>query len=158
MQIMLVEDDYHERELAYKDLRQAFECSEVMQIPTAGLFLITAVGSLPRLYGTDIIVMEHHLPLTEIGESQKALEADLMQLDRMFPDVVKDWHHQQAGERLIRWLREKKVRVPVIIYTHSGENDIAEDVRRDPKVFYCEKSVEPTVLQEAIRSALAIAH
>lgn len=151
--ILVVEDDWGERDMVLNNIRTGLPRADVSAIMNAGELLLM-VQEDSDLGGVCVVVMEHHLPLWTIGNSEEELDSALNRLQRDFPDVVKDWDGQQAGERLVRWMRSIGVQVPVIIYTHSDESRIAEDVRALPNVSYCVKGLEAEPLIDAINVAM----
>lgn len=152
MKVILVEDDWAERDISLNDIRTRFPTTDVLPLMTAGEFLIE-VQKGSDLGGADIVVMEQFLPLWYIGESEEELVEALERLERDFPIVVREWDHRSAGERLVRWMRSIGIQVPILLYTHSDEEDIPADIHLDERVFYSKKSAEDS-LSDAIKIVL----
>ncbi len=153
MKILLVEDDWVEREMALDDIRALLPRAEVTALMNAGEMLLK-VQEGSDLGGVDVVVMEHHLPLWAIGESEEEWDQAVGNLERDFPEVIREWDGQLAGERLVRYMRSIGILIPVLFHTYTQESHIAEDVRRMSKVFYCCKLLEREHLPEAITAAV----
>ena len=150
MNIVIIEGDWMEREIQREDLRKAFPGVNLIEIKTAGDFLI-ALANLPA--ANTVVVMEHYLAL---GEVDVDCEEWFEKLEKAFPEATRDWTHQKAAERLVRHMRKTGVQTPVVIYTHSAIEWIEEDVLQDPRVQYCFKIAELENLIKCVRTALLV--
>ncbi len=149
--IVLVEDDQLEVELASFDLGPVFCQDKITLVRHVGDFLLSA----DQLRNADIVVMEHFLPLGELKDSEETTTAWFKNLAERFPVTTNNWNHRDGGERLVRWMRSSGFAMPVLFHTHSDVEDIAVDVRRDPKVFYQRKSITRGALCRAVEDVLA---
>lgn len=154
MRIILVESDWAERDIALNDIRVGLPSAEVTTLKCAGQLLIE-VQEGSDLGGADIVVMEHHLPLWTIGESQEELDRPLESLARDFPEVVNLADGQLLSEKLVRYIRSLGIEVPILFYTLSRVGSIAGDILHDPKVYYCNKLLAGAPLVNAIKLAVA---
>jgi hypothetical protein len=137
MTILLIEDDHSEMDFAVTDLKGAFPEAEILEFRSVAEFL----NHLPDSGKTtaDILILEHHLPLMQMGRSEEEMDQVYQNLITKFPWVGGKWDHQEAGEKTIRYIRRKNHRLPILIYTHSDFDSIVEDVRQDPRVEYLMK-------------------
>ncbi len=146
MHIVVVEDDWFERELMVRNLNHAFSGALITQFKTGEEFLLW----LDRLEKADVVVMEQHLPL--LSQDTSDIEEAQQRLSVRFNRVISDWEGQKAGERLVRLMREYTLDTPVVIYTHSDKSRIALDILEDPRVAYCQKRMnDSSRLTECVR-------
>jgi hypothetical protein len=148
MHIVLIEDDYMEMDWALEELKKVFPKAQIITFKSVEDFLLKS-SELPQEY---ILILERYLPLMQIETGEEEMDVRYEELKRQFPWVAENWTHQEAGERLIRHIRRTNKDLPIIVYTHSDKDWIAEDVRQDPKVKYCKKRVGDRNLFEAIHS------
>lgn len=153
MHIVLIEDDHFEMEWFSEELKKAFPHIQIFLCRSVGEFLLFS-QQLPTNY---ILITEHHLPLIQMGKNMEEMDAKLAELRSHFPWTGERWNHQEAGEQLVRHIRKTNQSLPIIIYTFSDETWIAEDVRCDPKVKYCEKESECSNLIKIIKSCMVAA-
>jgi len=152
--IVLVEKDPFEREYLECKLGTVFTRENLLitSFPNAEGFLL---GLGPSLV-PDIVIMEHHLHLLDLRDSEEDIDRRHAVLLEKFPEVTQDWNHQEAAERLVRYMRKMGSPVPVIIYTHSERSWIERDVLDDPNVSYCPKKLTThnllALIQEKIRA------
>lgn len=150
MHIILIEDNYRDRQLALDYLREAFPNADLRCFYCVGNFL-TMSGLLPPDY---VLVLEHHLPLLEHKADEEQTSAEYNLLVEKFPFVAEGWHHQEAGERVVRYVHSFQPNIKIIIYTDSNKENIAKDVISDQKVRYLAKESdnESRRLREAFES------
>ncbi len=149
MHIVVIEDDFFEREILVKNLKKTFPNFTITEFRNVGDFLL-AISVLPS---ADIIITEHFLPL---GETKPDFEKWIENLYILFPAVTTNWNYQEAGVRLVRHLRQNTIDIPVIIYTHSDKDWIDADVLKDPKVFYCKKCGENNKVIPVVKRLLSV--
>jgi len=109
MRIIVLEKDWHERQLLVEALSNRFPNNTIVQLCNAREILLCMHQFVQD---NTIIVMEHFLPLLEPNRDWANQIAELKQ---KFPEVATDWDHQQAAERLIRHMRQIGLNIPVII-------------------------------------------
>lgn len=150
MFIAVIEREHFERGWLSEELHKAFPKNlTIMEFRNVGDFLL-ALDTLPEL---KVIITEHFLPL---GEPRPDHEEWLGNLSRLFPEATANWDYHEAAERLVRYMRKNGINIPVIIYTHSQFGQIDYDIRKDPKVVYCEKSVESKNILLCVHKLLSI--
>ena len=137
MKILLIEDDHFEMGVTVTDLREAFSKAKILEFRSVAEFLNHLPDSGEVI--ADILILEHYLPLMQMGRSEEEMNQVYQNLITKFPWVGEEWNHQEAGERIIRYIRIKNPRLPILIYTHSEYDNIAEDVRQEPRVKYLMK-------------------
>jgi hypothetical protein len=149
MHILLIEDEHFELEYTLDNLKRAFPKAQIVTFGSVEDFLMKSTEFDSRVC---VLITEHFLPLMKMGKNEEEMSARYNELKSRFPWVAENWTHQQAGERLIRHIRRTNKDLPIVIYTHSDEYHIAKDVRSDPKVRYCYKTLKIQSLVELIRS------
>jgi hypothetical protein len=149
MHIIIVEHEHFEREWLVEILKKAFPASTITEFRNAGDFLL-ALGTLPTI---KVIITEHFLPL---GEPRPDHEEWFGNLSRLFPEATANWDYHEAAERLVRYMRKIGINIPIIIYTHSQSDWIDADVRKAPKVVYCEKRGESKNILLCVHKLLSI--
>ena len=150
MHIVLLESGHEDRKIAIKFLRSNFPIEGITVLRSVEEFLLQE-NSLKTPY---TLITENYLTLLELRESREDFDRRHKFLETNFP-WIKNWNHQEAGERLIRYIREKNNQTSIVIYTHSDQGSISPDILNDPKVRYLSKEAtdsEDERLRQAIYS------
>jgi hypothetical protein len=150
MHIVIVEDDQFENEITALDIAKRYPQAKITSTRSVGEFLLKVDG----LRSADVVVMNHYLPLGELLGSEEETDNWFNNLGRKFPDMVVAWNHREGGERLLRWMRQNGMQMPVLFHTHSDIKSISDDVRADPAFFHTEKSSDGRGLGSSIEHAL----
>jgi len=118
MRILLVEDDDIQSEWMEEELKKEFPEATVEAIPTEFGF----VGRIEQLAANrpDVVIMDMMLRWTDPSPEMKPP-----------PEEVKREGFYAAGRRCAQRLRDRKIDIPVILYTILDRGDVsqgAEDV------------------------------
>ena len=132
MNILLIEDDWMDRESTLGDLTKSFPQAKIQVFRCVGDFL-KKFSDLPETY---VLVLEHHLPLLEIKDSWETSTTEFRDLLDHFPWIGDQWNHQEAGEKVIGHVHKHNPNIPILIYTHSDFYFIDKKIRENPKVYY----------------------
>lgn len=135
MHICIIEKEHFERKWLIEALVEAFPGVSIEYFRNVGDFLMRP-DDLPKI---GVLIMEHHLPLSEPRED---LEVWVKKLTNLFPETVADWHHWVGGERVVKHLRKIGNNVPIILYTHSDSNYV-QDILKETNVHFCYKKETP---------------
>jgi hypothetical protein len=103
----------------------------------------------------DFVVMERRLPWVESRLTEAQFKGWMESAPRRFPGLVpEDFNTNDSGERLVRWMRNNGMAMPIIFYTLDGQEFVSEDLRNDTKVYYCQKHSSTTDLDEVLKEVL----
>lgn len=115
--------------------------------------LLVGEGILRR---AGLVVTERRLPWAAHDDTDEQFKVWLEGALRRYPDLIPaDFETADSGERLLRWMRKSGMNMPVLFYTHSGQDMISNDVSADLGVYYCQKSSSTNDLDEVLREILA---
>ena len=146
--IVIIEKEWMEAEMMVNELHKRFPNSKITAFVMLAEFLLAYRG-LPAI---DLLITEDRFSLMRPDPNSEAIHAKLLTL---FPDIVNDWEAKSV-ERLIRHLRKEGLTMPVIIYTHSEREWIAEAVFSLPSVEFCEKESSLRKITDLIRQTLPV--
>ena len=150
MNIAIICGDWLENEVTYEIIHRAF--------PQIAFKFFETFEQL--LLGFDAVAKDINLIISETRVALVTPDGDFLEraaeLERKFPDEVKNWECTNLPRELLKHLQSKGFQTPILFYTNDDNDWIDPEVRKDGRVTYLLKGTGIEPLVETVRELLRI--